>query len=292
MDNRLIRVLLAIGRTVLAIGIVISLAASLLLFSLSVLFDRELYRTHAQTKAFVTALQTDVDEFLEDECLFYGIPREVVSTVLTAEQIQKAAETRMLSVYDALCNGSEPVTVTVDAAPFTKAIQAYFDTLPIEEQPLDTMAAATIAADFAKGTASVMQLGLTAKMVQTAHPLFAEGSLPRRVVSLYPWWSLATVVLVAISLLPFKSALRQRAYGTAGALFVGSALAAVPTWLFVSLDFPASIALGESALREYIRLVLYAVLERTQAITTTAFVIGAVLLIATIVWNVCRKPKA
>ena len=154
------------------------------------------------------------------------------------------------------------------------------------------MAAATIAADFAKGTASVMQLGLTAKMVQTAHPLFAEDSLPRRVVSLYPWWSLATVVLVAISLLPFKSTLRQRAYGTAGALFIGSALAAVPTWLFVSLDFPSSIALGESALRTYVRETLYAVLDRMQFITTVAFVVGAVLLIASIVWNVYRKPNA
>ncbi|MBQ9963976.1 MAG: hypothetical protein IJP14_02520 [Clostridia bacterium] len=290
-NNRFVCALLGIVRFVITAGLCVSLAAVLLLSGLRVLFDREWYVQTTREPAFVEQLQADIADYLEDECLFYGIPFESVKDVLTEQQIQAAAEKRMASVYDALCSGGEPTAVTVDAAPFTAAIQAYFDTLPAEERPLDTEAAGTIATDFASGVASVMQLGISGKIVATAHPAFAEDSLPRRVLGTVHWWAVAVLVLTGLSLIPYGSTLHKRAYSTTGALFIGSALAAVPTWLFVRLDFPASIALGESALREYVQLLLYTVLDRLNVITATAFAISAVLLLASVVWTVCSKKS-
>ncbi len=291
MDKPMVRTALGVGRFVIALLLCVSLAASLLLTSLQPLLERQLYEATAARPEFVAALQADVQDYLDGECLFYGLPLEAVSDVLTADQIKAAAAARMASVYEALCSGEKPAAVTVDAAPFEAAIAAYFDTLPVEEKPLDTTAAATIAADFATGLAAVMQLGITEKITDMAHPVFAEQSLPRRVLKLVPWCILLAVLCAAIGLIPVRSTLRARAYGVAGAAFVGSALAAVPTWLFVGLDFPASIALGDSALREYVRLCLYTVLDRMTWITTTAFVVSAVLLTASVVW-VVRKQKA
>ncbi len=291
MDKPLVRVLFTVGRLVLAAIVCVSLAVSLLLWSAGAVFNRELYVSVAADDAFVTALEADVRDHLEDECLFYGIPFEVMDGVVTGEQIRSAAKTRMGSVYDALCSGGEPDAIVLDTAPFQTVIQGYFDSLPTEEQPLDAEAAATIAKDFADGVSAVMQLGVTAKLLKTAHPLFAEDALPRKILRLFPWSLLMTVLFALVGLIPVKTTLRQRAYGVSGALFVGSALVAVPTWLFVGLDFPSSIALSESALREYVRLLLYTVLDRMTVITTTAFVISAILLIASVVWIVIEKKE-
>ena len=283
MDNRIVSTLLSIGRLLIAVIICVSVAASLLLGSVNVLFDRDLYVSVTADEAFIAALKADVYDYLEDECLFYGIPFEVVDDVVTSEQMHSAAKMRMSSVYDALCDGGEAERVALEALPFQKRIQEYFDTLPIEEQPLDTEAAATIAQEFADGVSAVMQLGITDKLIKTAHPLFAEKALPRKVLRVFPIVLLIAVVFTLVGVIPVKTTLRRRAYSVSGALFVGSALVAVPTWLFVGLDFPATIALADSALRQYVNGVLYTVLDRMTAITTTAFIVSAVLLIASIV---------
>ncbi len=291
MDNRMVRVLLTVGRLAIAVIVCVSLAVSLLLWSAGALFDRELYVSVAADDAFIAALEADVRDYLEDECLFYGIPFEVMDGVVTAEHMRSAAKTRMGSVYDALSGGGEPDAVVMEIAPFQTVIQAYFDSLPREEQPLDTAAAATVAKDFADGVSSVMQLGITAKLVKTARPVFAENALPRKALRVLPFAVLLTVLFALVGLIPVKTTLRRRAYGVSGALFAGSTLVAVPTWLFVGLDFPASIALVESALREYVCLALYTVLDRMTVIATTAFVISAILLIASIVWLVTDKTE-
>lgn len=291
MDKRLTNMLLIIGRSLVAVIVCLSFAASLLLWSVSALFQRESYVSVADKEAFITALHADVYDYLEDECLFYGIPFEVMDGVVTAKQLRSAVKARMGSVYDALCDGGKPESIALDAAPFQTVIQAYFDSLPIEEQPLDTAAAATIAVDFADGVSAVMQLGISEKLIKTAHPLFAENALPRKAVRVLPAALVLTLALALAGLLPIKTTLRRRAYSVSGALFVGSTLAAVPTWLFVGLDFPATIALTDSALREYVNGVLYTVLDRMTIITTTAFVISAVLLIASVVWLVTEKTK-
>lgn len=292
MNKPIVRVLLTVGRLAVAAIVCVSLAVSLLLWSAGALFNhRELYVSVAKDDAFIEALEADVRDHLEDECLFYGIPFEVMDGVVTPAQMRAAAKTRMESAYDALCSGGEPDAIVLDTAPFQAVIQAYFDSLPKEEQPLDTEAAATLAKDFADSVSSVMQLGVTAKLLKTAHPLFAEDALPRKVLRLLPFSVLITVLFALVGLIPVKTTLRQRVYGVSGALFVGSALIAVPTWLFVGLDFPATIALAESALREYVRLLLYAVLDRMTLITTTAFVISAMLLIAAVIWLVIEKKE-
>ncbi len=291
MDNRIVSTLLSIGRLLIAVIICISVAASLLLGSVNVLFDRDLYVSVTADESFIAALKADVRDYLEDECLFYGIPFEVVDDVVTSEQMHSAAKMRMSSVYDALCDGGEPERVALEALPFQKRIQEYFDTLPIEEQPLDNGAAVTIAQEFADGVSAVMQLGITDKLIKTAHPLFAEKALPRKVLRVFPIVLLIAVVFTLVGVIPVKTTLRRRAYSVSGALFVGSALVAVPTWLFVGLDFPAKLALADSALRQYVNGVLYTVLDRMTAITTTAFIVSAVLLIASIVWLVTEKTK-
>lgn len=283
--------LLSAARFLLAVVLCAAVVCSLLAFSLQAVFDSDVYGEAAETDVFVSALYTEVSEHLESECLFYDLPYDTVIKAMPVQTVQDVSREHITAVYDTLCHGTKLPSVTLDSTPFKRAIDSFFATLPVEERPLDPDASSTIAGELAESTALVMSIGISDKLLSSAHPLFAEASPLRRVAAMGIWALLAVVVLAAVSLFPFKSTLRQRAYGTASTLFVGSALVAVPMWMFAGLDLPFKIAIGDSALREYVNGVLYTVLGRANAIATITFVVTALLLIAAVVWLVTEKKE-
>ncbi len=283
--------LLSAARFLLAVVLCAAVVCSLLAFSLQAVFDSDVYGEAAETDVFVSALYTEVSEHLESECLFYDLPYDTVIKAMPVQTVQDVSREHITAVYDTLCHGTKLPSVTLDSAPFKRAIDSFFATLPVEERPLDPDASSTIAGELAESTALVMSIGISDKLLSSAHPLFAETSPLRRVTNAGIWLLLAVVVLTAVSLIPFKSTLRQRVYGTAGALFIGSAIVAVPMWLFAGLDLPAKIAIGDSALREYVNGVLYTVLGRANTVATVAFVVTAVLLIAAVVWLITESKE-
>lgn len=283
--------LLSITRLLIAALLCVAVVFSLLAFSLQALFDPEVYTATAETDAFVSALYTEVSEHLESEGLFYDLPYDILKAAVPRQTVQAVAKKQMAAVYRTLCSGTKLPTLTLDPAPFKNAIDSFFGTLPVEERPLDPDASQTIAEELAESTALVMSIGISDKLIKTAHPLFAESSPLRRFANAGIWLLLAVIVLMAFSLFPFKSTLRQRAYNTASTLFIGSALVAVPMWLFIGLDLPSKIAIGDSALREYVNGSLYTVLGRANTIATLTFVVAAILLIVAVVWLVTEKNK-
>lgn len=289
--HKLGHTLLAVGRFVLAAALCAAVAVTLLSFSLQAVFTHELYGDAAQSDGFVSTLYTEAQEHLASECLFYDLPYDTMSAALPVETVRTVVLERLTAVYDALHTGETLPSATMDPAPFKAAIDSFFETLPFEERPLDPDASQTIADELSKSVALVMSIGIGDTLVKTVHPLFADTSPLRQFVDTRVWLLLSVAVLAAVSLIPFKSTLRQRAYGTAGALFIGSALMAAPTWLFVVDDLPSKLAIGDSSLKEYINAILYAVIHRTNGIATTAFVISTVLLLASVGWLVVRKKE-
>ncbi len=283
--------LLAVGRFVLAAALCTSVVVALLSFSLQTVFEREVYTAAAEADTFVSSLHTEVLEHLESECLFYDLPYDTMSAALPAETVKAAVAERMAAVYDSLCTGEALPSVTLDSAPFKAAIDSFFDTLPVEERPLDPDASQTIAGELAESIGLVMSVGISDKLLATVHPLFAESSPLRQLVDVRVWLLLAVVVLAAVSLIPLKSSVRQRTYSTAGALFIGSALVAVPVWLFAGHDLPSKLAIGDSALREYVNTILNAVIDRMTVITTIAFIVSALLLVVSVTWLMFEKTK-
>lgn len=287
------RLLLACGRGVLAILLCVATAAALAVSALQPIVRRELYVSTAAKENVTQALYADALEFLESECLFYDLPFETLSTALTADMVETVLTTRMGGVYDVLRDGGTLPPITPDPEPFKAAIDTFFETLPEDEKPLDDAASATIAKEIADGVALVLGMGIGDKLTGKVSAVFSASS-PLMGVMAMEWllW-LVVGILTAISLIPLKSRLYNRAYTTAGALFIGSALTAAPTWLFAGLDFPAQLALGESALREYVKTMLYTIIGRMQTVFTVAFVISGILLIAAVVGIVhCQKEGA
>lgn len=289
MPNSLLRTLLAIGRAFVAILLCVSLAASVLLLSLGIVYEPSLYTEAVDNDTFRTHLYESVQEHLQDEALFYGIPYDVLKPTATIETVYAAAQKRLASVSDTFFYGTEPQAIVWESDTLQAAIQAYFDTLPFEERPLDTEAAATIAGEIADSTAKVLYIGLADKMVKLGHTVLGENKPLRRLVTNGWWLVVLTAVLAAVSMLGRD--IRQRLYRTAGSLLIGSALAAVPIWLFVGYDFPAQLPLGDSALRDFVTTILYRVLGHFQTVSTVVFAVCAVLLIGSIIWVLIPNKK-
>lgn len=289
--HKLRKMLLAVGRLAIMVLLCVTVAVTLMSFSLRAVFEREVYIGAALSDSFVSALYTEVQEYLESECMFYDLPYDTIKTAFSPETVKAVAMERVTVVYDSLLTGEKLPSMAVDPAPFKAAIDSFFETLPFEERPLDSDASQTIAGELAQSTGLVMGLGISDKLVSIAHPFFADTSPLRRLADLGIALLFAIMMLTAVSLIPLRSTLRQRAYTTVGTLFIGSALVAVPMWLFVGHDLPSKLAIGDSALREFVRTALYTVINRANGIATIAFVVSTLLLIASVVWLVIFKKE-
>ncbi len=283
------KLLSSVARTVLAVLLV--LAALLCLLSLSA---RQVYQpsrySAAANDAFYDALYVAVQDHLQSEALFYGIPYETLQQGVTKQTVRAAVEPSIASVYGTLRGENNTADIALSAEPFRAAIQAYFDGLPVEERPLDPKAAETIAKELVKSTALVAASGIGDRTLKLAKPFFADSALPKQVADGF-WWFVAVLgVLTVVSILPLGRSWRERLQGTAGSLFIGTALAAVPAFLFARLDFPSKLVIGESALREYVCALLYGLIDSVRTITLTAFIVMAVLLvITTVILSLMKK---
>ncbi len=119
------RVLSAVWRTAFTVLTCLSVAVLLLSLSLGCLYQPQPFK-EAADGAFRAALYSEVQEHLQSEALFYGIPYEVLQPALTAEGLDKAVSARMDSIYPRLSGGEKLAPVAVGAAPFEAAVNADF----------------------------------------------------------------------------------------------------------------------------------------------------------------------
>lgn len=276
------KLLSALARTVLAVLLALTALAGLLSLSARQVYQLARYSA-AANDAFYDSLYVAVQDHLQSEALFYGIPYETLQQGVTKPSVRAAVEPSIASVYGTLRGDNTMADIVLPTEPFRAAVQAYFDGLPVEEQPLDPKAAETIAGEVAKSTALVAAAGIGDRTLNLVKPLFSNSSLPKRVADAF-WWLVAALgVLTVVSVLPIGRSWRERLQSTAGSLFIGTAMAAVPAFLFARLDFPSKLVIGESALREYVSAFLYELIDSIRTLTLTAFIVAAVLLVITTV---------
>ncbi len=287
-----LRVLLSFGRAVLAVLICLSVAVTLLSFAAEALLHRDTFMAVTRgDNAFFEAVDAAIQENLEAKCLFYDLPFARMKNVVSWDVLQGWMIARMESIYTSLRTGDPPQAVTVDVKIFKDAIDEFFLTLPKDQRPLDANASLTLAKDLAESTQLVIQIGISEQLLQPAQKVFAENGLLNQFTQMRWWLLLFAVLMAAIGLIPVKTTFLQRCYSVTGAVFLGSALIAVPLWLLGNYDLPSKLALGESALREYVRSVMYTATAQMQNIVFTALVIAAVCLVVSIMLLVTIRPR-
>ncbi len=275
-------VLRPILQTLLAVLLVVSLTITVLLCGLqTVVYCESLYHDIPDDPAFVEGMTAYVLDDLDAECLFYDLPFDVLKSVITEERVHTWSREYTVAVYDALCNGGDVKSVTVDPAPYRAVLDAFFESLPESERPLDANAAQTIAGELAQSTAGVLSSGLINVALDYGHR-FVYGDTPlRRAASQAGIGIAVTVLLTVLSLLPWGG-WRHRFYVTAGSLFVGSALAFVPLWLLQRHGIPDRLAIGRSPLKLYVDGVLDGIINGMTTLALWVLISSTVLLIASV----------
>ncbi len=284
------RVGFAVLRAVLAVLVAVAVLGAVLLAGLhGVVFREELYTGLPDGDGFTDGMTAYILDDLEAECLFYDLPFDVLRTAVTAEQVQSWAREYTAAVYEGLCTGQTVHDFAVSPAVYRPTLDAYFAELPEEERPPDEHATETLAQELADSTSEVLKGALVGTAVEYGYR-FVYGDTPvRRAAEYYLWAIVGAALLAAVSLIPVGSDWRRRLYATAGAVFIGAALAAVPLWLFKRYGLTERLVLGDSPLKLYVSGVVDGI---TTGMTTRAMgvlVAAAVLLVTSVVLLTLKK---
>ena len=285
------RVLRPVVQSLLSLLLAVALAVTVLLFGVrGAVYSERLYSRIPDDPAFINGMETYVSEALEAECLFYDLPFETVKQAVTRDRLLELSREYASAVYTSLCSGDELGEFTVDPAPYRAVLDTYFASLPEAERPVDANTSAVLSEELARVTASVLSSGLINRVLDYGHRFVYGDSLLRKVTSYAPWALVLTVLLAALSLIPWGG-WRRRLYATSGAAFIGSALAFVPLWLLQQHDLAERLALGASPLKLYVGGIVNGVVNGMTAAALWVFIGCLVGLIASIVILVCQKKK-
>lgn len=278
-------------RFLLSLLLVFSVAATLLSHVLQyALYDRAAYTKAAHSPELIESVHVALLNGLESECLFYDLPFETMKTAVSKEVVETLVTTQTSAVYDALFDGKPLPTLLWDSAAFTQTIQSFFDTLPKQDRPSDTVAQ-TIADDLINSLSPILNIGLSDKLLKQGHDMVEKLSPLRVFASLtIPLLIVSAILATALWLLTPKN-IPQRLQSVFGMTFLGFSVVAVPLWLLQWYDLPARLVLGESALKDYVDGVLYQIIDHSVTITSIVFAVSAVVLVASVVFRVRTSQK-
>ena len=288
--NKTRKLLATVGLSVLR-GIVCLLMclcflASILSFSLRhVVIEREQYRRAAQTPS----LPRDMIEFvrgdLETECLFYGLPLEIIDEALSEEAAAAFLIDYIDAVYDAVFVSGKLNIPTVDAALFRAPIAARLEAEKVEAQIIDDLAA-----EFTAVTTASWQMGLSQKLLSPIHNILTNVWVVRFLNS-GALFAGAAAVLFGIGVLLGLRRIRRQIFDLLGGLTVSSMLLFIPLWLLDRYGIADKLVLGDSPLRTFMITLVNSFTAQLSAFTMWVLIACSVLTVLAAVWVVWPKKE-
>ncbi len=290
------RVLLSVSRSVLFVLLMLSFTITLLLFCLlHIVLSDTVYRSMPEDETFVSEMTEIVLKDLEDDvCEFYGFPYEVLRTAVTPEWVKELSRQYTGSLYAATVGGGEVAAPPIDSDAYYRVILDFFNDLPAEERMENPEEEARLLAEeCAASTAQVLQSGLVERVIPPAHRYIYGNATVKFAAGLFFPMVGVTALLSLLSLLWFGSTWRQRLYATAGSLFLGSTLLAVPLWLIRRYDLAGNLAIGaKTPLKLYVDGILNGLVERMTTVAVWVFAVCAALLLVSVVAAVWPSEKS
>lgn len=272
---------MALLRGVVSLLMCLCFLVAALSFSLKqTVAEQTLYRRAAQNPALPQELVEYVRDDLENECLFYGLPLEIVDEALSADMAQDFIITYVDAVYDTVFVSGKLVIPAVDASVFRAPIAARLEAEGVEADVIDQLAS-----EFAAITTASWQMGLSQKLLSPVHKIFGNVWIARFFNS-GALFAAATLVLFGIGMLLNLRRIRRGLFNQLGALTVTSMVLFVPLWLLHDYGLAAKLVLGDSPLRTFMITVMDSITAQLYSTSLWVMVVLAVLTVAATVWLV------
>ena len=278
---------LALVRFLVCVLVFVSFLLTILSFSLRhVVAERELYRRAARDEALVQELLDFVRPDLENECLFYGLPLEIVDEALSYETADAFITQYVDAVYDAAFVDGKLEFAAVDAALFRAPIAARLTPEGVEDTVIDDLAA-----EFAAVTTASWQMGLSQQLLTPAYRVVSNVWV-QRFLNGGGLFAGATALLLVVGILLDLRHLRRQVFDLLGTLTIAGMVLYVPLWLLHRYGIASRLALGDSPLRTYVIRLVDSFTAQLANTTMWILIVCAALTVLATVWLVWPKQEA
>lgn len=250
------------------------------------------YLVVANKKETVNSMTTYLYETLESECLFYDIPFEQIKSALPVETVSKLMVSCVDRIYTMAVEGGKPESIIIDTTLFQQVLEAYFYSLPDEEQPRNLQETAiTISTELAEKVELRLNAGIDDTVLTGLHSFLFSNGVAYKLASNF-WLFLVLLLLAcAISFLLGTGDIFRRFYTVFGTLLIGSMAVFTPLFLLCEYDLLSRIVIGDSPLKLYINNLYNMVLGNCFSVSLFVFVILGLLTIIAIVAIVIRQSR-
>lgn len=273
-------------QAILCLLLLVSFLLTALSFSVrDVVRDRTLYRDIVRQPSVPSRMIEYAREELEAECLFYGLPFDIIDEALTESVAAVYTESYVDAVYDAVFITGSVAAVPVDPALFREPIAALLEPEGIDAQTIDDLAA-----EFAAVTRAAWSFGLGEKLLTPLHRVCGHRLVSLLSDSAYLLLG-ASAALLAVSLLLGRRCIRRHTFVLAGTLTVGSILWFVPLWLLARYDLASRLVLGDTPLKILVDGALNGITQRLLTMAAGMLAVSLLLLVAAIAWSVWPTPE-
>lgn len=279
--KRPVAVLLSLLRGVVCLLMLLSFIVAILSFSFKqVIADRQNYRLAAQAPTLAQELIDHVRDDLETECLFYGLPLDIVDEAVSREMAADYIVQYVDAVYDAVFVSGKLTVPTLDAASFRAPIAQQLEAEEVDDAVIDALAD-----EFAAVTAASWRMGLDQKLLSPMHKVMVNPWVVR-FLNAGPLLVGVTALLFAAGLLLGMRRIRRQVFSQLGVLTVGSMLLFVPLWLLDDYHLAQKLVLGDSPLRTFFIHLTETFTAQLYSLSLWVMVACCALTVLAVVWVV------
>lgn len=247
----------------------------------SAIFDAVPYTRYISKDSFTEHILPLSEQAVEAECLFYDVPPALFEGEPFVSELYSFAQQQLTEMQAAVHNRLALPT-TPDPTRYCQTVDAFFNTLPVEDRPSDITVSQTVGTSIAQAAYGAVQLSLPPSIVTVVSDTM-ENPLLNSLTASWPWW----IVLIAIALwlgaVHGPSPIR-RWYHLSLAAAVGSAMVFVPVWLLRGYDLPSRLSIGESMMTWSFDAIYTAKMQQLLLITGIVAAVATGSLIASVVF--------
>lgn len=271
---------------VVCVLMLLSFLLTVLSFSMkAAIGTQEDYRRIIQDEEITQGLLDYARIDLEAECLFYGLPFDIIDASLSASDARDFSLAYMDAVYDTVFGSGKLQAPSVEADQFRDVIAAHLAEEQVEDTVIDDLAA-----EFAAVTTAVWRMGLSQKILSPLRKVMTHNAVKLFLNSGALLAGITAVLLVAGLALGWRR-IRRQTFRLLGTLTVGSMMLFVPCWLLHRYDIATKLVLGESPLRLFVVKWLTAVTAELSTITLWVMIGCAVATTLAAAWVVWPKRE-
>lgn len=239
-------------------------------------FNKSFYTNIVNDESYLTQVNNEIDEILEYESLYYGVPQNVLRSAVKDESVKLASHNFAVNFYDYLLNGKAINEKGFCLNEFKVVLTNYYTSAGEDNDFVNE-----VANNLSEETSGAVYSVAIEEILSPIKTIFFDNKIIRVFKSLY-----LVLFLVALSLFYgyFRLSLnnKKKFHNICSVFFCSSAIVFVPSLVFYLYKLSDRLVLSESAFSSFIFVAINNFSATLLSISSVLFIISLVLLILSV----------